>query len=63
FVDIGTVWRDVRYSRIGDIRYALGPGIRVNTPLGIVRFDAGFNPDPREGEDRTQYYLSMGHAF
>ncbi len=63
FLDAGSVWRSTEDVGWEGIRYALGPGIRVNSPIGIARLDAGFNPDPREGEDRVRYNFSMGHAF
>lgn len=63
FLDAGNVWRRIRHCRFDSFRYAAGPGVRINTPIGIVRFDAGFNPDPREGEEKVRYYIVMGNAF
>ncbi|MBD3180567.1 MAG: outer membrane protein assembly factor BamA [Candidatus Latescibacteria bacterium] len=63
FLDVGNVWSRVREYRFDSVRYAAGPGIRINTPIGIIRFDAGFNPDPAMGEDNIHYYLVMGNAF
>jgi len=63
FLDVGNVWSRIRDYRFDGIRYAAGPGIRLNTPIGIVRFDAGFNPDPGEWEKNIHYYIVMGNAF
>jgi outer membrane protein insertion porin family len=63
FADVGNVWSKVRYYKFSTVRYAVGPGLRVNTPIGIVRLDVGFNPDQREGEDSYRLQLGMGHAF
>lgn len=63
FLDVGNVWSRIGDYRFDGIRYAAGPGIRINTPIGIVRFDAGFNPDPGEWENNVHYYIVMGNAF
>ena len=33
----------------GDLRYAVGPGIRYQTPIGPARFDVGYQLNPIEG--------------
>jgi len=63
FLDVGNVWSRIGDYRFDSIRFGAGPGIRVNTPIGIIRFDAGFNPDPAEWEDNVHYYIAMGNAF
>lgn len=63
FVDAGNVWRKISDFEISGIRPASGAGLRVNTPLGIVRLDLGVNLDKLPGESRMKLYFSMGQAF
>ncbi len=63
FVDVGNVWASARDFRPADLRVDAGPGLRANTPLGIVRLDYGVNLDRHPGESRAKLYLSMGQAF
>ena len=63
FLDVGNVWRDIADAGIDDVRLDVGTGIRLATPIGIVRVDYGVNLDRRNDEPRSQVYFSMGHAF
>jgi outer membrane protein assembly complex protein YaeT len=63
FIDFGNVFRDSFTYRLDDLRYAVGPGIRYNTPIGPVRLDIGFIMDRRSGEDLLRVELSIGQPF
>jgi outer membrane protein assembly factor BamA len=68
FVDIGNVFRFAGDISLGDLRPATGAGLRYRSPLGPLRFDVGFNLDPRalpngDLERRTVFHLSLGQAF
>jgi len=71
FLDIGNVWADPWRVHPGDLRYAVGPGLRYNTPVGPVRFDVGYqlNPEPgllvngRPETRRWRIHFSIGQAF
>lgn len=63
FADAGGVWQRINSFRLNDIRFAIGAGLRVNTPIGIIRLDYGFNPDKRGGEPRGNLYFSLGQTF
>ena len=41
--------RLVRASTCGDLRYAVGPGLRYQTPIGPIRFDFGYQLNPIPG--------------
>ncbi len=63
FLDAGNVWPDIHAFRINDLRVSPGSGLRVNTPIGIIRLDYGINVDPRNDEPHQKLYFGMGQAF
>jgi outer membrane protein assembly factor BamA len=71
FFDAGNVWADSWGIRLGDLRYAVGPGLRYQTPIGPIRFDFGWqlNPTPElvvNGQPqhrRWRMHFSIGQAF
>jgi len=62
FLDAGQVSRG-SWSFGAPVRFGAGPGLRLRTPVGPVRFDVGFPLNPRSGDDAVQFYFSVGHAF
>jgi outer membrane protein assembly complex protein YaeT len=71
FLDGGNVWADTWGINLGDLRYAVGPGLRYQTPIGPVRFDLGYqlNPVPdllvsgQPQKRRWRIHFSIGQAF
>jgi outer membrane protein assembly complex protein YaeT len=71
FVDYGNVWADTWDFDFGDLRYAVGPGLRYQTPIGPARFDVGYQINPIDnllvnGEPqkrRFRMHFSIGQAF
>lgn len=63
FLDFGNVFRTPFTYRLGDLRYAAGPGIRYRTPIGPVRLDVGFILDRRADESYGRVEFSIGQAF
>ncbi len=51
------------FSTDADWRYAIGLGVRYRLPVGPLRLDYGFNPDPKAGESRGAFHLTFGFAF
>jgi outer membrane translocation and assembly module TamA len=41
----------------------IGAGLGFQSPIGLIRFDCGFNPFRRSGEPSTVLFLSIGQAF
>jgi outer membrane protein insertion porin family len=46
FIDAGNVWLDPTKVDLLKLRYGVGPGIRLITPVGPIAFDIGFTPTP-----------------
>lgn len=61
FVDIGNTWLQEYSYRLNELAYAVGPGLRIKTPIGPIRFDVGF-PVWNE-KKRPQFFISVGQAF
>ena len=63
FVDAGDVRSRPFVFRPGELRAAAGPGLRLDTPVGPLRLDAGFLLNPPPDTDPWRIHLSVGHAF
>ena len=67
FFDVGNVYGpDQSVSQpvdLTNLKYAVGPGIRWNSPFGPIRIDYGFNPSPTGKEKIGNVQFSMGGAF
>lgn len=61
FLDVGNAWEG--RIDVTDLRWAVGLGLRLRTPIGPLRVDGGYLLGAREGEDRTVFHLAIGHAF
>jgi len=66
FADVGDVQSEEMTYKIDEWNYSAGPGVRVDTPLGLVRLDAGFRlnetgvyPDERA----WGIYLGLGETL
>ena len=74
FIDAGNVWTDPNTINPFNLRYSFGTGLRVDTPVGPLVFDYGFNFDrvlnelgfvlegrpPRTWEDLGAFHFSIG---
>jgi outer membrane translocation and assembly module TamA len=62
FTDVGNLWLNPRSGRLADVRYNVGVGLRVATPIGPAVVDLGFNvePDERLGEGLFAPHFSIG---
>jgi outer membrane protein insertion porin family len=71
FLDSGNVWAESWGIRLDNLRYAVGTGLRYQTPIGPIRLDWGYqlNPIPGlivNGEPQTRrwrVHFSIGQAF
>jgi len=63
--DVTTGWSEMQ---LGKLHWAVGPGLRLFTPIGAVRFDVGWRLNrtgPTEPEPGSHYafHLSIGEAY
>lgn len=64
FADAGNVVPQAGdWIRFEDLRYGLGGGLRYLLPVGPLRVDAAWNPDPDVFDDRWAIHFSVGMAF
>ena len=63
FADAGNVGRLVHDYTLKNLSYALGIGLRVALPIGPLRLDGGWNPDPGPDERSRTVYFSVGYPF
>lgn len=63
FVDAGNLLPSSDDPSFDDMRYALGVGLRYKLPIGPIRLDYGFNPDPHSHESDGAFHFSFGFAF
>ena len=63
FADAGNLLPTSEEPGLDDMRYALGLGLRYQLPIGPIRLDYGFNPNPRPFEDSGAFHFSFGFAF
>jgi outer membrane protein insertion porin family len=62
FIDGGNIWQE--YDEIPQgLRWGVGAGVRLRTPLGSIRLDYGFKLDRREDESKGSLHFAIGEAF
>jgi outer membrane protein assembly factor BamA len=63
FYDAGNVFALASDLDLRALRQSAGAGLRLMFPFGPVRFDWSAVIDPQEGERRSRWLFSIGHAF
>lgn len=62
FLDVANVWTQSFHYQFDKLWYGVGGGIRINTPIGPVRFDVGV-PIVGTSSKKVEFFLSIGQAF
>jgi outer membrane protein insertion porin family len=63
FVDAGNVYPTVHDISLGALQVGVGGGARLDTPIGLIRFDLGIPANPRSIDPRWRFHFGFGHAF
>lgn len=61
FMEAGNVWRNSYSYNFRDLRYDMGAGFRIKTPIGPARIDLA--TPIFEGKPKPQLFITIGHAF
>ena len=63
FVDAGNVFESVADFTLRGLRTSAGVGLRIESPIGLVRLDYGLALQRAEGEPRGRFFFSLGQVF
>jgi translocation and assembly module TamA len=71
FAEAGNVWAHHWSAHLDDLKFDVGPGLRVNTPFGLIRLDLGYQINRIEGlridgrpeRHRWRINIGLGEAF
>jgi outer membrane protein assembly complex protein YaeT len=63
FVDVGNVYPTISDFNPFDVRSSAGLGLRVRTPIVLIRVDYGIKLDRKPGESFGKLFVSIGQAF
>jgi outer membrane protein insertion porin family len=62
FTDWGTTWDQGETMGLTDLANSFGLGVRLDTPLGLLRLDYGWGKNA-EDERKGQFYFGIGQMF
>jgi outer membrane protein assembly complex protein YaeT len=63
FIDVGNIYARAEDLNPIETRETAGVGLRLATPVVLLRFDWGFKLDRRPGESLSEVHFSIGQAF
>jgi len=63
FVDMGNVYPMVSDISFSDLLVGLGGGLRLDTPVGVIRFDLAVPANRRSFDPKWRVHFGLGHAF
>jgi len=58
FVDGGQTWDKAEEVKLEDLQYGKGLGVRLNTPIGQIRLDYGW-----DDQEQGMTHFSLGNTF
>lgn len=62
FTDWGTTWEQGNSFSLQDLNNSYGLGVRLDTPIGLLRLDYGFGKDADQNR-KGQFYFGIGQTF
>ena len=63
FADVGNVFETTQGISLSQLAVGAGVGLRVETPVGLIRLDYGFALNRESGEPVGRLHFSIGQAF
>jgi outer membrane protein insertion porin family len=63
FIDLGDVYPTVGDLLQSGVQVGAGGGIRLDTPIGLLRLDLGVPVNPRPFDPQWRMHFGLGHAF
>jgi len=63
FFDAGNAFDEGEDLDVSKFKMGIGGGIRWVSPLGPLRIEWAYNPDPDPGDSRSKWQFSMGASF
>jgi outer membrane protein insertion porin family len=64
FFDTGNVYEKIEDFGDGSVYSGVGAGVRIKTPIGPVKLDAGYPLDDVEGESKKlRFYFNISQGF
>ncbi|MDI9412061.1 MAG: BamA/TamA family outer membrane protein, partial [Bacillota bacterium] len=62
FTDWGTTWNNEDSFSISNLKNSYGLGVRLDTPLGLLRLDYGWGKN-KDDNRKGQFYFGIGQTF
>lgn len=62
FTDWGTAWEQGESLNLEDLQNSFGLGVRLDTPIGLLRLDYGWGKDVEDNR-KGQFYFGVGQTF
>lgn len=64
FADAGEVWKDKSDTFTSNLKYGVGVGARVKTPLGPIQLDYGWPLSDNHGDEKKgRFHFTMSRGF
>jgi outer membrane translocation and assembly module TamA len=63
FVDLGNVYPTVGDITLLNLQIGAGAGLRLSTPIGLLRLDVAVPTNPRPFDPKWSTHFGLGHAF
>jgi outer membrane protein insertion porin family len=63
FIDAGNVFERAQDISFRGLKVGVGVGLRINTPVALLRFDVARPWSPRSGEPGYRWHFSIGQLF